>query len=65
MIDAEHRHHEHHAAGWPPTLQSRLGLLALAVITLGLTATGVVTQIRKTIVGADRKSADLQFVGPK
>src|ERR1700681_2341658 len=47
MIEVEdpHQHHHHHVAAWPPTWQARLGLLAFAVVILGLNATGVVRQV--------------------
>src|SRR5258708_3796394 len=46
MIEAEDpHHHHHHVAAWPPTWQARLGLLAFAVLALGLNATGVVRQV--------------------
>jgi HflK protein len=45
MIEVEGSSHHHHVAAWPPTWQARLGLLAVAVVTLGLNATGVVRQI--------------------
>ncbi len=45
MIDAEDLHHHDHAEPWPPTWQGRVGLLAFAIVTVGLNATGVLTQI--------------------
>jgi HflK protein len=46
--DDRHDPH-HHALTWPPTWQARFGFLALAVLTLGLNATGVV----RSILGLD------------
>ena len=43
-VEAPHHHH-HHVAAWPPTWQARLGLLAFAVVILGLNAAGVVRQV--------------------